>query len=303
MKSYKHTLSNAGLIVMTAALLAGPAVMAQQPSSPEKPAGTWSPKGKPVAYTPPGPEELAQEPNAAEINYGYRLMTDTHRLLPGYVGNQLNCTSCHLAGGRGALSSPFNGIAQRFPQYNARAARIITLADRVNGCMQRSMNGKPLPPDSRELKAMVGYMTWLSKGAPDDGNVKGIGVGAKKIDHTLVPDIQAGQKIYGSYCAACHGTQGEGMRNAKGEMVFPPLWGNESFNIGAGMARLYTAAGFVKHNMPVGHGLNGPMGQGGLLNDQQALDVAAYFIQQPRPDFPGKVNDWPKGGKPKDARY
>ena len=74
----------------------------------------------------------------------------------------------------------------------------------------------------------------------------------------------------------------------------PPLWGKDSFNVGAGMARMYTAAAFVKHNMP--------LGQGGTLTAQEAVDVAAFFTQQPRPDYAARANDWPKGDKPKDAR-
>ena len=74
------------------------------------------------------------------------------------------------------------------------------------------------------------------------------------------------------------------------------------FNIGAGMARTYTAAAFVKRNMPIAFGTHFPLGQGGLT-DQEAVDVAEYFSHMPRPDFPDKVKDWPKGGKPADARY
>ena len=91
-------------------------------------------------------------------------------------------------------------------------------------------------------------------------------------------------------------------KNAAGKWVYPPLWGDESFNIGAGMARTYTAAAFVKRNMPIGMHNKFPLGQGGL-SDQEALDVAEYFSHQPRPDFPDKVKDWPKDKKPDDARY
>lgn len=100
----------------------------------------------------------------------------------------------------------------------------------------------------------------------------------------------------------CHGADGEGIKNAKGQWVYPPLWGDESFNIGAGMARTYTAAAFVKRNMPIGMHNKFPLGQGGLT-DQEAVDVAEYFSHQPRPDFAGKVKDWPNGKKPADARY
>jgi hypothetical protein len=76
--------------------------------------------------------------------------------------------------------------------------------------------------------------------------------------------------------------------------------GRRSFNIGAGMARTYTAAAFVKRNMPIGFHEKFPLGQGGL-SDQDAVDVAEYFTHQDRPDFPDKVKDWPKDPKPRDA--
>jgi thiosulfate dehydrogenase len=78
-------------------------------------------------------------------------------------------------------------------------------------------------------------------------------------------------------------------------VVAPPLWGPKSFNIGAGMARYRTAATFIVHNMP--------FDRPGSLTPQQALDVARYVDSRPRPDFPGKEHDWPKGGRPADAPY
>lgn len=68
------------------------------------------------------------------------------------------------------------------------------------------------------------------------------------------------------------------------------------------MDRTYTAAAFVKRNISIGFHGKFPLGQGGLT-DQGAVDVAEYFIHQPRPDFPDKVRDCPKDEKPADARY
>ncbi len=97
------------------------------------------------------------------------------------------------------------------------------------------------------------------------------------------------------HCASCHGKNGAG-RGTLGTAEFvPPLWGEKAFNIGAGMARLNTAAAFIKANMP--------LGRGGSLEEQTAFDIAAYVIKQPRPDFARKQEDWPQGGKPPDARY
>ncbi|KIZ40907.1 MULTISPECIES: c-type cytochrome [Rhodopseudomonas] len=238
--------------------------------------------------------------NPAQVVRGMRLHLETKALLPDHVGDVLNCTSCHLNVGTVADGSPFVGVSAFFPSYQPRGGRIITLEDRINGCFQRSMNGKPLANDSDDMKAMVAYFDWMKRETKPEDKVAGRGVG--KIDRAIKPNVDNGKVVYATQCAVCHGKDGEGLKNADGRVIYPPLWGAESFNIGAGMARTYTAAAFVKRNMPVGFHEKFPLGQGGL-SDQEAVDVAEYFTHQPRPDFPGKVNDWPKGKKPSDARY
>ena len=238
--------------------------------------------------------------NAEQLVRGMRLNLETRTLLPDHVGDQLNCTSCHLNAGTVADGSPYVGVSAFFPSYGARAGKIITLEERINGCFRRSMNGKPLAKDSPDMQAMVAYFDWMKRETKPEDKVAGRGVG--KIDKKIVPDVENGKKVYADQCAICHGENGEGLKNAAGQMVYPPLWGDESFNIGAGMARTYTAAAFVKRNMPIAFHDNFPLGQGGL-SDQDAVDVAEYFSHQPRPDFPDKVKDWPKDPKPTDARY
>ncbi|HUO53435.1 MAG TPA: c-type cytochrome [Rhodoblastus sp.] len=244
--------------------------------------------------------DLLTAPESEKLIYGARLMVDTVKLLPKNVGNALNCSSCHLNGGTVAKASPFFGIVPLFPMENKRAGRVITMEERLNGCFQRSEAGSPMPVDSKEMQAMVAYMAWMKGTTNAEGKIVGRGTG--KVPKTLTPDPVRGETLYKAGCAVCHGANGEGAKNAGGDWVFPPLWGDLSYNIGAGMARTFTAANFIKANMPVAHMPNFPQGQGGL-NDQDALDIAAFFSHQPRPDFTGKVNDWPKGGKPADARY
>lgn len=244
--------------------------------------------------------EMLEEDNAEQLIRGARLNIDTARLLPNKVGNKLNCASCHLNAGTVADGSPYIGVSAFFPSYAPRAGRVITLEDRINGCFLRSMNGKPLEIDGEDMKAMVAYFDWMKRETKPEDKVEGRGVG--KIDPSIVPDTVNGKRIYAAQCAICHGDNGEGIKNAKGDMVYPPLWGDESFNIGAGMARTYTAAAFVKRNMPIAFGEHFPLGQGGL-SDQEAVDVAEYFSHMPRPDFAPKHKDWPEGKKPVDARY
>lgn len=243
---------------------------------------------------------MLAQPNSQQLIRGARLHLETKALLPPNVGNQLNCTSCHLNAGTVAEGSPFVGLSAFFPGYAPRAGRDITLADRINGCFLRSMNGKPIPVDSADMKAMVAYFDWMKGETKPQDQVVGRGVG--KIDMAIKPDAENGRKVYAAQCAVCHGREGQGLLLADGRVVYPPLWGDQSFNIGAGMARTYTAAAFVKRNMPIGFHEKFPLGQGGL-SDQESVDVAEYFSHQPRPDFAGKAKDWPKDPKPADARY
>jgi thiosulfate dehydrogenase len=141
------------------------------------------------------------------------------------------------------------------------------------------------------MQDISAYMTWVSSKVADGKNLHEKGV--KKLE-PLEPNLENGASVYAQKCASCHQMTGQGVV-VENNIIYPPLWGEHSFNIGAGMARLDTAAAFVKWNMP--------FGQGGTLSDQEAYDVAAYFSQQVRPDYAKKDQDWPKGEKPRDARY
>lgn len=258
--------------------------------------------GKRLAdYTIPSDTLIDKEPNAEQIRYGQRLLNETRRLLPDNTGASLNCSSCHVQQGKKPMGAPYINSFNSFPQFNPRAGREVSLADRINGCFQRSMNGKPLDKESPEMLAMLAYMKWLAQDVPHGAQVQI--KNAWPIDTKLVPDAARGKTLYAAQCAACHGANGEGKRDRAGNIVFPPLWGDESFNIGAGLARTYKAAAFIRNSMPMGVNTHGNWGEGKVLSDQDAVDVAEYFTHMPRPDFPPKDKDWPNGKKPKDARY
>ena len=265
------------MIIATAAALMIADASAQAPEFPMK---------------PPADSAIPAGPKGLSIQEGRKLLTETHQRLPKNVGNGLNCTNCHLAGGTTANASPWVGIWGVFPEYRTRSARVNSLQERVNDCFVRSMNGKALPYDSPEMNNILAYMQWLSTDVPTGTSVKGRGFAP--VDRKLIANVGNGKKVYADKCASCHGADGLGTKNQAGGYTFPPVWGQDSFNDGAGMARTYNAAAFVKHNMP--------LGQGGALTDQEAIDVAEYFTHQPRPVYAGKAGDWPKGDRPKDAR-
>jgi thiosulfate dehydrogenase len=238
-------------------------------------------------FAPPSPETIPGDLRGEQIRLGYKMIVATQEYGKRYVGNALNCTNCHLDAGLNPNSASFVGISTLYPQYRARAGRQMTLADRINECFERSMNGKPLPPDSVKLTAIVAYIEWLSKNMPPGSAVPWRGI--PRLTSTHQPDPLSGKKVYEKKCVFCHGSDGQGTMGA------PPVWGPRSYNIGAEMARVSVAASFIKANMP--------RGWGWTVTDDEAIDAAAYINTQPRPDFPAKIQDWPKGGKPTDAPY
>ena len=245
-----------------------------------------------VPLSPPVASAMPGGPLGDAIRYGQRIVTDTQATVGVYVGNGLNCASCHIDGGRTAYAAPFAGLTGLFPEYRSRRGGVESLEQRINDCFLRSMNGKALPSASREMIGLLAYVSWLSQGVPTGSEV--VGRGFRDLPAPPAPaDAGRGKAVYSAKCAACHGADGKGML-AGGKYVFPPLWGPRSFNAGAGMARLSVAAAFVQAKMPLGNV--------GTLTDQEAYDVAAYFTAQPRPAFAGAKDDWPKGSRPTDAR-
>jgi thiosulfate dehydrogenase len=256
---------------------------------------------------PPDIRSLKDDPVDRLVNYGHALFTETAKEIgpaaadeaKRYAGNNLNCASCHLQGGTQPFAMPVTGVWGQFPQYRAREGEVDTLEDRINGCMERSMNGRALPLDGREMRAFLVYMKWLSTGIPDGVTIVG-GRALSIKEPQRAADLAHGAQVYAQVCAVCHGADGQGQRNAAGAgYQFPPLWGPDSYNDGAGMARLLAAAGFIKGNMPLGTTFSAP-----VLSDDDAYDVAGYINSHPRPQKPNLDRDYPNRlQKPVDTPY
>jgi len=246
-----------------------------------------------VPLRTPDRATIPEGPLGDAVRRGETLVTRTSEELPEHVGNDLHCTSCHLQGGTVAGAGPWVGVVGVFPEFRARNGRVNTLDRRINDCFERSMNGTALAPESAEMSAIIAYMTWLSRDVPVGREIEGRGF--QRIASPPTPDREHGRAVYTARCAACHGEDGQGRRTPDGGYLFPALGGDRSFNLGAGMARLDTAAAFVHANMP--------LGQGGTLSEEDAYDVSDYFIHVDRPGWSRAAEDWPAGGRPRDARY
>jgi thiosulfate dehydrogenase len=261
----------------------------------------------------PDPDTLPDDSFGRTVRQGRDLIVKTSSLIgpdapdasKRYGGNGLDCQSCHLQAGTQQFGLPLAGIWGVFPLYIARENEVRTLEERINGCMERSMNGKPLPLDSREMKAMLSYIRFISDTERVGKSLDGRGAPNLPLPEAAA-DPQHGHQVYTATCAVCHGPEGQGQRleptqaRASGRRYqFPPLWGPDSFNDGAGMARAITAAQFAHANMPFGTTFQAP-----VLSTADSFDVAAYILSQPRPHKADLQADFPdRARKPVDAAY
>lgn len=229
----------------------------------------WDSQSYATAWQPPPDSSIPEGPLGDSIRRGAVIFNETPLYATANTGGKLSCANCHAEGGIQPYASPMVGLPKLFPMYNARAGHMISLKDRIQECFVRSENGKPLNYNGDTMKDLVDYITWLSQ--PEPGRQPFEGRGLVKLPH-LKPDPKHGEQIYYEQCAGCHGNNGEGHAP-----MFPPLWGPNSFNDGAGMDRISKMAAFVQHNMP--------QNRMGILSPQEAYDVAAFVHQQPRPAF------------------
>jgi len=212
---------------------------------------------------------------------------------------------------------PLVNVAAVFPEYNRRSGRLFSLEDRIVDCFRRSQNGTAvleteneghsagasastsdlLPTTtSREVLAVSAYLTWLSRGSAVGTNPswRGQNTIAKQ---ALVPiarlEPQLGEAIFMERCTNCHGKDGQGVM--VGDKRPGPLWGPDSWNDGAGAARVYTLAGIIRYTMPYL--------DPGSLTDAEAQLLARFITSKPRPAFPFKEQDYQTEPLPADAVY
>ena len=216
------------------------------------------------------------------IRYGKDLITHTANFLGPegsilQISNGMNCQNCHLNAGTVLYANPFSAVSSTYPKYRDRSGRQESIEWRINECMERSLNGKKLDSDSREMKAMIAYFNWLGKGVPKGFKPKGSGI--EELPYlNRAADTAKGRQIYVAKCQSCHGSNGAGVLNKNAfTYLYPPLWGENSYNVSAGMYRLSRLAGFVKNNMPYGASYQNPQ-----MTNEEAWDDSAFINAQPR---------------------
>ena len=237
------------------------------------------------------------------IRYGRELIAHTAVYLGPEgkvkaISNGMNCQNCHLDAGTIPYGNNYGAVASKYPVMRNRSGKMESIEMRINDCLERSLNGQSLEEDSREMKAMVAYLTWVGKDVAKENLLPGIGLLTPALLDRPADPIQ-GKVAYIEHCSTCHGEQGQGLKSGDGsEWIYPPLFGSYSYNTGAGLYRLSMFAAYIKSNMPFGTTFEEP-----VLTDEEAWDIAAYVNSMARPqkDFP---QDWPdKSKKPFDHPF
>jgi thiosulfate dehydrogenase len=227
------------------------------------------------------------------IIYGEELIAHTSRYLGpkgsvAQITNGMNCQNCHLQGGNKPWGNNYGAVYATYPKYRDRSGQKESIYKRVADCMERSLNGTAIDSNSKEFKAIYAYLQWLGKDVPKGKKPHGTGI--EKLDYLpRAADPEKGKIVYVQHCQSCHGPDGQGQLSLdESEYTYPPLWGNSSYNDGAGLYRLSNFAGYVKTNMPY---LTASR-QNPVLTDEECWDVAAYINSKPRPHKDQK-EDWP----------
>ena len=238
------------------------------------------------------------------IRYGRDLVANTAYFLGpkgkvATISNGMNCQNCHLNAGTKSWGNNYSAVFSTYPRFRERSGTIENIYKRVNDCIERSLNGHPIDSNGREMQAIAAYINWLGNKVPK--NIKPSGAGIRDIEFLDRPaDPSRGQTVYVQKCQRCHGASGQGVFNAGSiSYQYPPLWGNNSYNTGAGLFRISRFAGYVRDNMPFDAPHNSAP-----VTDEEAWDVAAFVNSQTRPkkdigkDYPniaGKPVDYPYG--------
>lgn len=232
-------------------------------------------------FKPPPDSAIPDNEFGKMVLKGRDIFTNTGSAAKEFVGNDLRCSNCHIDAGRLPNSAPLWGAFVAFPTYRDKNGHVNTFEERMQGCFKYSMNGKAPPMGHEVLVALESYAYFLAKGAPTGASLKGRGY--PELPKAANLDRVHGQQVYAQNCSVCHGADGQGQKDPTGHVVFPPLWGDRSYNWGAGMSSIKNASGFIKANMP--------LSQGGSLSDQDAWDVAAYIDGKERPQDPRFTGD------------
>ncbi len=249
-------------------------------------------KSQEVYWVAPDTVLIPEGPKGELIRYGRSLIANTASFLGpngsvAHMSNGMNCQNCHLDAGTKFWGNNYGAVNSTYPRFRERSGTIENVYKRINDCVQRSLNGQALDSTSKEMQAMMAYINWVGRYIPK--KIKPVGTGIPDLPYLdRAADPVQGKKLYLVKCTICHGADGAGQMNSyTNQYTYPPLWGDNSYNTGAGLYRVSRLAGYIHDNMPFG-----ATHANTQLTVDESWDIAAYVSSQPRPDKEFK-EDWP----------
>lgn len=231
------------------------------------------------------------------VIYGEDIIANTSRYFGPHgsvaqITNGMNCQNCHLNAGKKNWGNNYSAVFSTYPKFRERSGAIESIYKRVSDCFERSLNGTAPDSTSKEYQAIYAYIKWLGQDVKK--NQKPLGSGIEKLPFMeRAADPAKGKVVYIGQCQSCHGPDGQGQLRLNGiSYEYPPLWGEHSYNNGAGLFRISNFAGYIKSNMP----FNLASHSNPKLTNEEAWDVAAFVNTQPRSSM-DKSKDWPNISK------
>ncbi len=280
------------LLIMGAVLVLSSIVFFQYSRTPQGNTNELPKSDKKKVWVAPDTASIPKSKEGDRIRYGRDLIVRTSKYLGPQglvmnISNGMNCQNCHLEAGTKAFGNNYGSVASTYPLFRPRSGRLESIEKRINDCLERSLNGKPLDSLSKEMRAIVAYMEWLGHDIPKGHRAMGSGL-VELPWLTRAADPARGKSIYIQKCQICHGNKGEGLKiSIDGPYIYPPMWGENSFNTAAGLYRISNLAKYVRANMP-----NGATYEKPILSEEESWDIAAYVVSLPRPKKYFR-QDWP----------
>lgn len=247
---------------------------------------TWIP---PSLFT----DNILEGEERKKVIYGEDIIANTSKYFGPHgsvaqITNGMNCQNCHLQAGKKNWGNNYSSVYSTYPKFRDRSGSMESIYKRVSDCFERSLNGTAPDSNSKEYEAIYAYIKWLGQDVKK--GQKPVGSGIEKLPLlNRAADPVKGKAVYIAQCQSCHGANGEGQLDLNNiSYAYPPLWGEHSYNIGAGLFRLSNFAGYIKSNMP----FNQATHDNPKMTNEEAWDVAAFVNSQPRPKK-DLSKDWP----------
>lgn len=219
---------------------------------------------------PPSMDDLDPDDELTPFIERGKDLLDGSESISDEEGDKLSCMSCH-ADGDDTDGESLVGVTSEYPKYDDRNDAVITMEEKVNDSIMHTLNGEPISYDSEEMRSIIAFLTYISKGESYEEHQDD-----KTVEDFSNPDLDNGEALY----------------EKKIKDASPPdLFGKNSFTDGSTLSRMSVMTDYVKNYLPE----DDP----GSLSDQEATDAAAYILSQDRPEWRKDDPEW-RSNKPDD---